>query len=307
MGQADYQRVLDDMRLASGHIFPDPGHAAGRAETRASSCDREIALRNAKNELLAVMTYRRDLRVGPDEVAKRPFGTLDLRHPLVAEMQRWGKFNITGPLRVLQLPRHYDFQELRLTPARDARQARGARPPERRRLPDAQPAAPRARGADQARRAGSGRRAAAPPRRRHDQARRRRPLHPRAHLQGAGRNATTTRSRILLALLPLAMRMAGPREALWHALIRRNYGANHLIVGRDHASPGNDSTGKPFYGPYDAQELVAAAISEELGVGRPLPGARLSPGRGALRGDLTRSPPGADGAPSPARRCARIT
>ena len=62
------------------------------------------------------------------------------------------------------------------------------------------------------------------------------------------------------------MRMAGPREALWHALIRRNYGANHLIVGRDHASPGVDSTGKPFYGPYDAQELVEQ-YSDELGVG----------------------------------------
>ena len=56
--------------------------------------------------------------------------------------------------------------------------------------------------------------------------------------------------RMLLALLPLAMRMAGPREALWHALIRRNYGANHFIVGRDHAGPGHDATGKPFYGPY---------------------------------------------------------
>jgi sulfate adenylyltransferase len=63
----------------------------------------------------------------------------------------------------------------------------------------------------------------------------------------------------------LAMRMAGPREALWHALIRRNYGANYLIVGRDHASPGVDSTGKPFYGPYDAQELVER-FREELGV-----------------------------------------
>jgi sulfate adenylyltransferase len=61
------------------------------------------------------------------------------------------------------------------------------------------------------------------------------------------------------------MRMAGPREAVWHMLIRRNYGANHLIVGRDHAGPGKDSTGKPFYGPYDAQEL-AEQVSEELGV-----------------------------------------
>jgi len=75
--------------------------------------------------------------------------------------------------------------------------------------------------------------------------------------------------RILLALLPLAMRMAGPREALWHALIRRNYGANHLIIGRDHASPGKDSTGEPFYGPFDAQELVQNFYGE-LGV-RPVP------------------------------------
>jgi sulfate adenylyltransferase len=71
--------------------------------------------------------------------------------------------------------------------------------------------------------------------------------------------------RILLSLLPLAMRMAGPREALWHAIIRRNFGASHFIVGRDHASPGADSTGKPFYGPYDAQELVSKH-SAEIGV-----------------------------------------
>jgi sulfate adenylyltransferase len=70
---------------------------------------------------------------------------------------------------------------------------------------------------------------------------------------------------MLLALLPLAMRMAGPREALWHALIRRNYGANHIIIGRDHASPGNDSSGKPFYGPYDAQDLVKS-VENEIGV-----------------------------------------
>jgi sulfate adenylyltransferase len=72
--------------------------------------------------------------------------------------------------------------------------------------------------------------------------------------------------RIVLSLLPIAMRMAGPREALWHAVIRRNFGANHLIVGRDHASPGRDSSGVPFYGPYDAQALVQQ-YSGELGVG----------------------------------------
>ena len=69
----------------------------------------------------------------------------------------------------------------------------------------------------------------------------------------------------LLSLLPLAMRMAGPKEALLHAIIRRNHGANHFIVGRDHAGPGKDSTGKPFYGPYDAQEVMKKYESE-LGV-----------------------------------------
>jgi sulfate adenylyltransferase len=71
--------------------------------------------------------------------------------------------------------------------------------------------------------------------------------------------------RVLLSLLPLAMRMGGPREAVWHAIIRRNYGANHFIVGRDHAGPGNDSQGEPFYGPYDAQDLVVQ-YQDELGV-----------------------------------------
>lgn len=71
--------------------------------------------------------------------------------------------------------------------------------------------------------------------------------------------------RVELSLLNLAMRMAGPKEALWHALIRKNYGCSHLIVGRDHAGPGVDSSGKPFYGPYDAQELVARH-EDELGI-----------------------------------------
>jgi sulfate adenylyltransferase len=71
--------------------------------------------------------------------------------------------------------------------------------------------------------------------------------------------------RIVLSLLPLAMRMGGPREALWHAIIRRNHGANHFVVGRDHAGPGKDSNGKDFYGPYDAQDLVAQ-YADELNV-----------------------------------------
>ena len=70
---------------------------------------------------------------------------------------------------------------------------------------------------------------------------------------------------ITLSLLPLAMRMAGPREALWHSIIRKNFGCEFFIVGRDHAGPGNDSKGEPFYGPYDSQELVREH-EKELGI-----------------------------------------
>jgi len=116
MGQADHQRVLDEMRLADGHLFPipvtlpvEPGPAIAPGQ--------DVALRNVKNELLAVMTIEEVYEWDRNEVAQKVFGTLDLRHPLVAEMHRWGRLNISGPLRVLQLPRHYDFQDLRLTPS----------------------------------------------------------------------------------------------------------------------------------------------------------------------------------------------
>ncbi len=72
--------------------------------------------------------------------------------------------------------------------------------------------------------------------------------------------------KVVLSLLPLAMRMAGPREVLLHAIIRRNYGCTDFIVGRDHAGPGNDSTGKPFYGPYDAQAAMKEH-ADEIGMG----------------------------------------
>jgi sulfate adenylyltransferase len=68
-----------------------------------------------------------------------------------------------------------------------------------------------------------------------------------------------------LCLLPLAMRMGGPREAIWHAIIRKNHGATHFIVGRDHAGPGKNSKGVDFYGPYEAQEAVNK-YKDELGI-----------------------------------------
>jgi sulfate adenylyltransferase len=255
--------VLDEMRLSDGHIFPIPVTLPVAADADIQM-GQDIALRDAKNDLLAVMTVEEIYEWDHAEVSQKVFGTQDLRHPLVAEMNGWGRRNISGRIRVLQLPSHYDFQDLRLTPAqtRSRLEALGKRNVV----------------AFQTRN---------PMHRVHEEMTRRAVaevdgvllLHPSVGMTKPGDVDHYTRVRTyntlvkryyqnggaVLALLPLAMRMGGPREALWHALIRRNYGANHLIVGRDHAGPGSDSNGKPFYGPYDAQALVTK-FSEELGV-----------------------------------------
>lgn len=264
MGKDDYRRVLEEMRLVDGHIFPIPVTLPVEPSA-AIALGQDVALRNTKNELLAIMTIEDIYDWDRDEFAQRVVGSLDPRHPLVSELQRWGDVNISGRLRVLQLPQHHDFQELRLTP----RQTRERL--ERFGHPNVV--------AFQTRN---------PLHRAHEELTKRAAdsvngvllLHPAVGMTKLGDVDHYTRvraykvlaqnyydpDRIVLSLLPIAMRMAGPREALWHALIRRNYGANHLIVGRDHAGPGVDSTGKPFYGPYDAQELVKQ-YSEEMGVG----------------------------------------
>ena len=179
-------------------------------------------------------------------------------------MNGWGKVNLSGKLRVLELPTHFDFTEIRLTPAQTRAKlasfghnnvvAFQTRNPLHRVHEELTKQA--ASGIDGALL-----------------------IHPVVGMTKPGDVDHYTRvrtykaltekyydkDRVLLALLPLAMRMGGPREAVWHALIRRNYGANHFIVGRDHAGPGKDSQGTPFYGPYDAQELVSQ-YEQELGV-----------------------------------------
>ncbi len=264
MGQKDYERVLGEMRLANGAIFPIPITLPVDAQAPVK-LDSDVVLRNAKNELLAILTVEEIYSWDRVAFAQQVFGSEDLRHPLVAESHRWGPLNVAGRLRVLQLPSHYDFQDIRLTPAQTRERLSG--------LSSDNVVAFQTRN---------------PLHRAHEELTKRASqevdgvllLHPVVGLTKPGDVDHYTRvraykalaehyyepDRILLALLPLAMRMAGPREALWHALIRRNYGANYFIVGRDHAGPGNDSTGKPFYGPYDAQELVGK-YSEELGVG----------------------------------------
>ena len=271
LSHADHDRVVEEMRLADGTLFPIPV-TLGIASGSAIKLDEEVALRNARNEILAVMLIEEIYEWNLERVAQKVFGTQDLRHPLVAEMHRWGPLNISGKLRVLQLPSHYDFRELRLAPAqtRERLQALGR--------PNVV--------AFQTRN---------PLHRAHEEITKRATeaangvllLHPVVGMTKPGDVDHYTRvrtykalaehyydpSRILLSLLPLAMRLAGPREAIWHALIRRNYGANHMIVGRDHASPGLDSHNKPFYQPNQAQQM-AAEFSDEIGV-KILPFAEL--------------------------------
>src|SRR6185312_16085698 len=103
MGKRDYHRVLYDMRLADGHLFPIPVTLSVAPQPGMAQW-KEVALRNANNNLLAIMTIEEVYEWNVAEVANQVFGTQDLRHPLVSEMHTWGKLNLSGRLRVVQLP-----------------------------------------------------------------------------------------------------------------------------------------------------------------------------------------------------------
>ena len=262
MGRADYERVLREMRLSDGTLFPIP--ITLKVDEKLAHVGQQVALRDARNNLLAVMQVEEAFLWDAATEAQYSLGTTDSRHPLVSEMRGWGKVCISGALSVLNLPIAYDFTELRRTP----RQTRDILA----KMGNARVVAFQTRN---------------PLHRAHEELTKRAAasvggslmIHPVVGMTKPGDIDHYSRVRIykalvenyyspertLLSLLPLAMRMAGPREALWHAIIRRNYGATHFIVGRDHAGPGKDSTGKPFYGPYDAQELVARH-ADEIGV-----------------------------------------
>jgi len=260
MGARDYDCVLERMRLGSGVLFPVPIILPVNGSVPLK-LDSFVTLVDSRNTPLAVMRVDEAFKWDLKQAGQAFLGTTDPRHPLVAEMHRWGETAISGELRALQTPAHYDFTDLRLTPA----QVRG-------RL---QAFGRSSVVAFQTRN---------PLHRVHEELTRRAIeevdgillLHPVVGMTKPGDVDHYTRvqayvaltknhypqDRVLLSLLPLAMRLAGPKEALWHAIIRRNYGANHLIVGRDHAGPGLDSYGKPFYGPYDAQDLTAEYAAE---------------------------------------------
>ena len=266
MNGEDYRSVVDDMRLADGTLFPIPVTLPVDVDDEVK-LDGRVTLRDLRNHVLAIMDVEDIYEWDRDGTARSVLGTVDVRHPLVAEMHGWGRHNLSGRLQVLALPQHHDFRELRMTPlqAREALAHTG-----RRNVVAFQTRNPLHRIHEElTKRAASSVDGVLL-------------LHPAVGMTSPGDvdhytrvrtyKALTERyyerDRVLLSLLPLAMRMAGPREAVWHAIIRRNFGANHLVVGRDHAGPGRDSNGNPFYGPYDAQELVKEH-ADELGV-KPL-------------------------------------
>lgn len=262
MGEEDYNRVLTEMRLANGVLFPIPITLTIEKETLPTRGE-WITLRDSRNYIIAVMRIEEVYRWDPTREARLVLGTIDHRHPLVSEMEQWGDLCISGELKVINLPVYYDFADIRKSPheVREILEGIGnevvtafqTRNPMHRVHEDLTKRALDRVGGSLL-------------------------IHPVVGLTKPGDVDHFTRVRVykalvenyydsntVLSLLPLAMRMAGPREALWHAIIRRNYGANHFIVGRDHAGPGKDSNGNPFYGPYEAQEMVEQ-YKDETGV-----------------------------------------
>ncbi|PBK58878.1 ATP-sulfurylase [Armillaria solidipes] len=266
MTENDYQSVVDTLHLANGVLFPIPitldvsGEVINRLSIQPGS---RLSLRDPRDEEpLAIITVEDIYK--PDRVkeAIQVFGADDPAHPSVSYLRRRVQgFYIGGKLQAIQAPAHFDYVALRFTPAELRSHfkklswrkvvAFQTRNPMHRAHRELTVRAARQRQANVL-------------------------IHPVVGLTKPGDVDHYTRVRVYeaimakypngmghLALLPLAMRMAGPREAVWHAIIRKNFGATHFIVGRDHAGPGKNSQGKDFYGPYDAQDLVTK-YEEEL-------------------------------------------
>ena len=256
MTRADYEGVCHKMRLASGVLWPMP-ITLDIPEQFAKSLkpgSSKIALRDAEGVMLAVLHVEEVWQPDKKEEAESVFRSTSHAHPgvdyLLNKAHPW---YVGGRIEGVQPGAHYDFRSLRLAPAE--LRAEFARLGWRRVV------------AFQTRN---------PMHRAHveltfraaKQVEANLLIHPSVGMTKPGDVDYFTRVRcyqlllskfppgtVKLSLLPLAMRMGGPREAIWHALIRKNHGCTHFIVGRDHAGPGNDTNGKPFYGPYEAQEL----------------------------------------------------
>ena len=265
LGEADYNSVVESMRLADGTLWPMPitlDVSQNFADSIAEGQD--IALRDQEGVILAIMSVSDSWTPDKAREAEKVFGADDSAHPAVNYLHNTaGPVYLGGPITGIQQPVHYDFRARRDTPNELRAYFRKL----------------------------GWRRVVA--------FQTRNPLH-RAHQELTFRAAKDAQANLLIhpvvgmtkpgdidhftrvrcyeavldqypaatttmSLLNLAMRMAGPREALWHALIRRNHGCTHMIVGRDHAGPGKNSQGEDFYGPYDAQDLVRQH-EDEIGI-----------------------------------------
>ncbi|MCB1053752.1 MAG: bifunctional sulfate adenylyltransferase/adenylylsulfate kinase [Acidobacteria bacterium] len=265
MGQADYTSVLKEMRLPDGVLFPLPvtlDLTEDQLQKLGSSPD--LILTDREGMPLALLHLTEIWQPDKKAEALAIFGTLDEDHPGVYQLlHETGSFYVSGALSGFCLPKHYDFVPYRLSPRELRAQfqklgwsrvvAFQTRNPIHRAHRELTVAASAEAQANLL-------------------------LHPVVGMTKPGDVDHFTRVRCykrvlehyplgtaMLSLLPLAMRMAGPREALFHALIRKNYGCTHFIVGRDHAGPGCDRKGQRYYAPYAAQDLIRRHESE-LGI-----------------------------------------
>ncbi len=263
--EADYDAVLDTMRLADGTLWPMPITLdIGEAFAAGIEPGQDIALRDQEGVILAIMSVTDKWTPNKSREAEKVFGADDIAHPAVNYLHNQaGNVYLGGPITGIQQPVHYDFKSRRDTPneLRAYFRKLGWR-----RVVAFQTRNPLHRAHQELTfRAAKEQQANLL-------------IHPVVGLTKPGDIDHFTRVRCYeavldqypssttsMSLLNLAMRMAGPREAVWHGLIRKNHGCTHFIVGRDHAGPGKNSAGEDFYGPYDAQDLFREH-QDEMGI-----------------------------------------
>jgi len=265
LSQEDYTSVVENMRLADGTLWPMPITLdVSEAFAEGIEAGQDIALRDQEGVILAILSISDAYRPNKAREAEMVFGADDLAHPAVNYLHNTaGPVYLGGAITGIQPPTHYDFRARRDTPNEMRAYFRKLG---WRRIVAFQTRNPLHR-AHQELTFRAAREAQA-----------NLLLHPVVGMTKPGDVDHFTRVRCYeavldkypqattsMSLLNLAMRMAGPREAVWHGLIRANHGCTHFIVGRDHAGPGKNSAGEDFYGPYDAQDLFRAH-QEEMGI-----------------------------------------
>ncbi len=260
--EADYNGVVENMRLTDGKLWPMPINLDVSEDFAASvEPGQDIALRDQEGVILAILSISDKWVPNKAHEAEMVFGADDVAHPAVNYLHNSaGPVYLGGPITGIQQPVHYDYRGRRNTPneLRAYFRKMGWR-----RVVAFQTRNPLHRAHQELTfRAAKDAQANLL-------------IHPVVGLTKPGDIDHFTRVRCYeavldkypssttsLSLLNLAMRMAGPREAVWHGIIRANHGCTHFIVGRDHAGPGKNSAGEDFYGPYDAQDLYRAHEAE---------------------------------------------